>query len=53
MGDGSKDLITGDLVTKIAKAHGKASGATVSLKWLVQSGVPQVRVHERHAQIGL
>jgi diketogulonate reductase-like aldo/keto reductase len=42
LGDGSKDLITGRLVTSIAKAHGKASGATVALKWLVQSGVPLV-----------
>jgi 2,5-diketo-D-gluconate reductase A len=42
LGDGSKELITGELVTSIAKAHGKASGATVALKWLVQSGVPLV-----------
>jgi diketogulonate reductase-like aldo/keto reductase len=42
LGDGSTELINGALVTKIAKAHGKASGATVALKWLVQSGIPVV-----------
>jgi diketogulonate reductase-like aldo/keto reductase len=42
LGDGSAELITGATVTKIAKAHGKASGATVALKWLLQSGIPVV-----------
>jgi diketogulonate reductase-like aldo/keto reductase len=42
LGDGSDDLITGPLVSGIAKAHGKASGATVSLKWLNQNGIPIV-----------
>lgn len=35
LGDGDSTLITGDMVTTIAKAHGKASGATVSLKWVL------------------
>lgn len=35
----STELINGDLVTKIGAAHGK-SGAQVSLKWLVQQGIP-------------
>ena len=37
LGDGDSTLITGNLTTGIAKAHGKASGATVALKWIVQS----------------
>ena len=42
LGDGSTELIDGTLVSSIAKAHGKTSGATVSLKWLFQSGIPLV-----------
>ena len=33
------ELITGDLVTSIGAKYGK-SGAQVSLRWLVQKGVP-------------
>lgn len=33
------ELITGELVTNIGKAHGK-TGAQVALKWLVQNGSP-------------
>mmetsp|Transcript_35506 Transcript_35506/g.79597 ORF Transcript_35506/g.79597 Transcript_35506/m.79597 type:complete len:317 (+) Transcript_35506:49-999(+) len=33
------ELITGDLVTKIGKAHNK-TGAQVALKWVVQQGIP-------------
>lgn len=39
LGDGTSELITGDLVTTIGAAHGK-TGAQVALKWVVQSGVP-------------
>lgn len=39
LGDGSSELIDGPLVTPIAKEHNK-TGAQVSLKWLVQSGIP-------------
>ena len=44
LGDGKSvpSLITGQVVSDIAKAHGKQSGATVALKWLVQSGIPVV-----------
>ena len=34
-------MINGTLVTTIGKAHGK-SGAQVSLKWQVQSGIPVI-----------
>mmetsp|Transcript_7654 Transcript_7654/g.18938 ORF Transcript_7654/g.18938 Transcript_7654/m.18938 type:complete len:318 (+) Transcript_7654:85-1038(+) len=33
------ELITGDLVTSIGKAHNK-TGAQVALKWVVQQGIP-------------
>ena len=39
LGDGSSELIDGPLVTPIAQEHNK-TGAQVSLKWLVQSGIP-------------
>jgi 2,5-diketo-D-gluconate reductase A len=42
LGDGDSTLITGNLTTSIAKAHGKSSGATVALKWVIQSGVSVV-----------
>jgi len=35
----NKELITGDLVTSIGKAHNK-TGAQVALKWVVQQGIP-------------
>ena len=35
------ELITGDLVTSIGKKYGK-TGAQVSLKWQVQSGIPVI-----------
>jgi len=37
--DGSKELITGDLVTGIGKAH-NSTGAQVALRWLIDTGVP-------------
>ena len=39
LGNGSSELIDGPVVTLIADAHNK-TGAQVSLKWLIQSGVP-------------
>merc|ERR1712032_400309 len=39
LGDGSSELITGDLVTGIGKAH-NMTGAQVSLRWIIESGVP-------------
>jgi len=39
LGDGSKELITGPLVTGIGKGH-KWSGAQVSMRWIIQNGVP-------------
>lgn len=39
LGDGTSELITGPLVTRIGSAHNR-SGAQVSLRWAVQSGVP-------------
>jgi diketogulonate reductase-like aldo/keto reductase len=38
---GTTELIDGPLVTKIGKNH-KKSGAQVSLKWLVQMGIPVI-----------
>lgn len=38
LGDGSKELITGKLVTGIG-AHYNKSGAQVALRWVIQSGV--------------
>lgn len=38
LGDGSAELVTGELVTAIGQAHGK-SGPTVALKWLWQNGI--------------
>lgn len=37
----NKELITGKLVTEIGAAHNK-SGAQVSLRWLVQQGIPVI-----------
>ena len=39
LGDGSLELITGKMVGDIGKAHG-VSGASVSLRWATQHGVP-------------
>ena len=38
-GTGKTELITGDLVTEIGKAHG-VSGVQVALRWIWQLGVP-------------
>ena len=40
-GNPDRSLITGPLVTSIGKRYGK-SGAQVSLKWQVQSGIPVI-----------
>lgn len=37
----NKELITGEMVTRIGKAHGKL-GSQVSLRWLVQQGIPVI-----------
>lgn len=39
LGDGSKELISGPLVTGIGKAHGW-SGAQASMRWIIDNGVP-------------
>jgi len=39
LGDGSKELISGDLVTGIGKAH-NCSGPQVAMKWIIDNGVP-------------
>jgi len=39
LGDGSSELITGDLVTSIGKAH-SMSGAQVSMRWLIENNIP-------------
>ena len=39
LGDGTSDLITGDLVSGIGAAH-NVSGAEVSLQWIYKHGVP-------------
>ena len=39
LGDGTKELITGPLVTKIGAAHNK-TGAQVALHWLANQGIP-------------
>jgi diketogulonate reductase-like aldo/keto reductase len=39
LGDGSSELITGDLVSGIGSGHNK-SGAQVSLRWVAQHGAP-------------
>lgn len=39
LGDGTTELINGPLVSSIGKAH-NVSGASVSLRWTVQNGVP-------------
>lgn len=36
-----RELISGDLVTSIGRAHGK-SGPQVALKWLAQQGIPVI-----------
>jgi len=38
LGDGSSELITGDLVSNIGKAHGM-SGAQVSMRWLIEHDI--------------
>jgi len=39
LGDGTSELITGELVTGIGKAH-NMTGAQVSLRWIYENGVP-------------
>merc|ERR1719454_1216619 len=39
LGDGSSELITGSLVSGIGEAH-NMSGAQVSMRWLIEHGVP-------------
>jgi len=39
LGDGTAELITGDLVTGIGRAH-NMTGAQVSLRWLIERGIP-------------
>ena len=39
LGDGTSELITGPLVTKIGAAHSK-TGAQVSLNWVAAQGIP-------------
>merc|ERR1712039_213845 len=39
LGDGTSELITGQLVTGIGKAH-NMTGAQVSLRWVIENGVP-------------
>jgi len=39
LGDGTSELVTGELVTGIGKAH-NATGAQVSMRWLIENGVP-------------
>lgn len=46
----NKVLFDGDLVTRIGKAHGKA-GAQVSLRWLVQQGIPVIPKSSNPAHI--
>jgi diketogulonate reductase-like aldo/keto reductase len=38
LGDGTSELITGDLVSTIGSSHGK-TGAQVSLRWIQENGV--------------
>lgn len=44
------ELFTGELVTKIGKAHG-VSGGQVSLRWLVQQGIPVIPKSNNPAHI--
>merc|ERR1711972_1022717 len=44
------ELFDGELVTKIGKAHGKV-GAQVSLRWLVQQGIPVIPKSKNPAHI--
>jgi len=44
------ELFTGELVTKIGEAHGKA-GAQVALRWLVQQGIPVIPKSSNAAHI--
>ena len=39
LGDGTRELINGPLVSRIGAAHNK-TGAQVSLRWVVKHGVP-------------
>merc|ERR1712232_129081 len=39
LGDDTKELISGPLVTGIGKAH-NVTGAQVSLRWVIETGVP-------------
>ena len=47
---GSKELIDGPLVTSIGKKYGK-SGAQVSLRWVVQQGIPVIPKSSNPAHI--
>jgi diketogulonate reductase-like aldo/keto reductase len=51
LGDGSKELITGDLVTGIGGKH-NATGAQVSLRWIYENGVSLTTktTNEQHMQ---
>lgn len=44
------ELITGDLVTEIGRAHNK-TGAQVALRWLVQQGIPVIPKSSKRAHI--
>lgn len=44
------ELITGDLVTEIGRAH-NASGAQVALRWLVQQGIPVLPKSSKRSHI--
>jgi len=46
LGDGSSELISGNLTTSIGKAHGK-TGAQVALKWIAQKSVSLVTKADR------
>ena len=46
----SDELISGQLVSRIAEAHPGRSGASVALRWVLQNGVPlsTKSLHEAH-----
>jgi len=46
----NKELLDGELVTKIGKAHGKA-GPQIALKWMVQQGIPVIPKSSNPAHI--